>query len=288
MLRLLRCGRWVLPICALVVAGCEPPGEPQTAAASAYVTADGWFFRGTPNSWGTTAMTAVTATTFSTCQTFANVANPRFKIDHFADWAESYPPNDRPVSDGSYQIGFDAATKSITVQSVASCSGAADTWQFRGTPNGWGTTAMTPVAGTTRHSIVVDFAKQDPAPRFKIDHHGDWTEAYPAQDFVVADCTEYQIVFDAQTKQITATAQGAITTGACAPLPPPPPPPPGADFREQTIYFVMTARFFDGDPSKPSERGLAVLTYIQWLGSWLESYPYYEDYQPVETMEAAP
>ena len=46
--------------------------------------------------------------------------------------------------------------------------------------------------------------------------------------------------------------------------------------------------FFDGDPSKPNERGLAVLTYVQWLGSWLESYPYYEDYQPVETMEAAP
>src|SRR5581483_1135679 len=25
--------------------------------------------------------------------------------------------------------------------------------------------------------------------------------------------------------------------------------------------------FFDGDPSKPNERGLAVLTYVQWLGS---------------------
>ena len=22
------------------------------------------------------------------------------------------------------------------------------------------------------------------------------------------------------------------------------------------------------------------MTYVQWLGSWLESYPYYEDYQP--------
>ena len=25
---------------------------------------------------------------------------------------------------------------------------------------------------------------------------------------------------------------------------------------------------------------MAVITYVQWLGSWLESYPYYEDYQP--------
>ena len=38
--------------------------------------------------------------------------------------------------------------------------------------------------------------------------------------------------------------------------------------------------FFNGSPDKPNERGLALITYIQWLGSWLESYPYYEDYQP--------
>jgi cytochrome c oxidase cbb3-type subunit 2 len=36
--------------------------------------------------------------------------------------------------------------------------------------------------------------------------------------------------------------------------------------------------FFDGAPDKPNARGLALLTYIQWLGSWLESYPYYESY----------
>lgn len=37
---------------------------------------------------------------------------------------------------------------------------------------------------------------------------------------------------------------------------------------------------FDGDPSHPNERGLGLIVYVQWLGSWLESYPYYEDYQP--------
>jgi hypothetical protein len=45
------------------------------------------------------------------------------------------------------------------------------------------------------------------------------------------------------------------------------------------------AWFFDGDPSKPNRRGLAVLTYVQWLGSWLESYPMYEDYQPVAVVQ---
>ena len=36
---------------------------------------------------------------------------------------------------------------------------------------------------------------------------------------------------------------------------------------------------FDGAPDKPNKRGLALIAYVQWLGSWLESYPYYKDYQ---------
>jgi len=46
--------------------------------------------------------------------------------------------------------------------------------------------------------------------------------------------------------------------------------------------------FFAGAPDKPSQRGLALITYVQWLGSWLESYPDYEDYVPLETMMANP
>ncbi|MDX1961579.1 MAG: cbb3-type cytochrome c oxidase subunit II [Pirellulales bacterium] len=37
--------------------------------------------------------------------------------------------------------------------------------------------------------------------------------------------------------------------------------------------------FDDNDPNKPNARGLAIITYVQWLGSWLESYPLYETYQ---------
>jgi hypothetical protein len=33
--------------------------------------------------------------------------------------------------------------------------------------------------------------------------------------------------------------------------------------------------FFDGAPDKPNKRGLAIITYVQWLGSWLDSYPTY-------------
>lgn len=80
-------------------------------------------------------MTAGAGTTFTTCQTFSGVANPRFKIDQRGDWAESYPAQDLPVADGSYQISFDAGSKQITVAGVASCAAGQDTWQFRGTPN---------------------------------------------------------------------------------------------------------------------------------------------------------
>ena len=33
---------------------------------------------------------------------------------------------------------------------------------------------------------------------------------------------------------------------------------------------------FDEGPDRPNERGLALIMYVQWLGSWLDSYPYYE------------
>lgn len=35
---------------------------------------------------------------------------------------------------------------------------------------------------------------------------------------------------------------------------------------------------FDGDASRPNRRGLALILYVQWLGSWLESYPDYEEF----------
>jgi cytochrome c oxidase cbb3-type subunit II len=47
------------------------------------------------------------------------------------------------------------------------------------------------------------------------------------------------------------------------------------------------AWFFDGAPDKPNKRGLAIMTYVQWLGSWLDVYPYYESYKSVDQLEEA-
>lgn len=43
--------------------------------------------------------------------------------------------------------------------------------------------------------------------------------------------------------------------------------------------------FFDGAPDKPNRRGIAMITYVQWLGSWLDSYPYYEELKEITTDE---
>jgi cytochrome c oxidase cbb3-type subunit II len=45
---------------------------------------------------------------------------------------------------------------------------------------------------------------------------------------------------------------------------------------------------FDGAANRPNKRGLAIITYVQWLGSWLQSYPYYEDFQPLEQLDTLP
>src|SRR5437868_1472396 len=95
--------------CALW-AGCDPSGTalsgsavPVMTSSAQAATVDSWQFRGTPNSWGTTAMVASGGTLFTTCQTFAGDSDPRFKIDHFGNWAESYPAQDLRVSNGNLQ-----------------------------------------------------------------------------------------------------------------------------------------------------------------------------------------
>ena len=40
---------------------------------------------------------------------------------------------------------------------------------------------------------------------------------------------------------------------------------------------------FDGSPEQPNRKGLALMTYVQWLGSWLETYPYHELYEASPT-----
>lgn len=271
-----------------------------TAAAflSSVANAD-WYFRGTPNSWGSTAMTTVSSTQMTTCQSFTSgdaSGGPRFKIDKLGTWSESYPSSDYGVTaNTSYKIDFNISTKAITVTAVTSCTASTststststssstssaasstDNWYFRGTPNSWGSTAMTLQSGL--YCSQQSFGAASTNPRFKIDHYANWSESYPASDYTVTANTTYKICFNASTKAITlttvaststssaitstsssvastssvatSTSSAATSTSSAATT-----SSTGSslaalgDFRKETIYFLLTARFYDGDSS---------------------------------------
>lgn len=157
-------------------------------AASGLAQAD-WYFRGTPNNWGTTALTNSGNNQYSTCQTFASGdanGGPRFKIDRLGDWSESYPTSDYLVSVGrAYQINFNASTKAITATEVANCdaSSYAKTFSqlhFRGTPNAWNLTEMSLVSDHTWQAQVAFDGSAN--QRFKFDITGDWSTNYGDSD----------------------------------------------------------------------------------------------------------
>jgi|GEM_PF-643561 len=94
-----------------------------SVSTSSSATTDKWYFRGTPNDWATTVMTVENGL-FCTNQQFgAASTNPRFKIDHLANWAESYPSADYVVgANATYHICFNASTHAITVAAVVASS----------------------------------------------------------------------------------------------------------------------------------------------------------------------
>lgn len=97
-----------------------------SSAASSSVASDAWYYRGTSNNWAATPMTLQSGL-YCTQQTFgAASTSPRFKIDHFANWAESYPTADYVVSaNTTYRICFNASSKAITTTIVSAASSSA-------------------------------------------------------------------------------------------------------------------------------------------------------------------
>ncbi|AEX84984.1 glycosidase [Marinitoga piezophila KA3] len=78
------------------------------------------YFRGTPNNWGITHMSKIGPHTWQIIIKFNNgdgYGKPRFKIDHFGDWKESYPANDYEVEPyTTYKITFYDDTHYIKVE----------------------------------------------------------------------------------------------------------------------------------------------------------------------------
>ena len=78
--------------------------------------------------------------------------------------------------------------------------------------------------------------------------------AYPGDDNIKAKITMagvHEFTFNPETGGFTLD-RDPDSDDPQPPSPPPPPQPPqppsGKDFREESIYFLLTARFYDGDP----------------------------------------
>ncbi|MCY7296078.1 PKD domain-containing protein [Alteromonas sp. a30] len=140
-----------------------------------------WFFRGTSSDWQAVQLDYVSGTQFQTCQSFAqgDGGGPRFKVDRFGDWSESYPSADVVVSaDTSYVISFNVDTKAVTTTQVSSCGEVSGfpSLNFRGTANAWGNTAMTRVSASLWQTQVYFDGQAE--QRFKFDILGDWSQNY--------------------------------------------------------------------------------------------------------------
>lgn len=83
---------------------------------------------------------------------------------------------------------------------------------FRGTPNDWVASAMTKNTSTGLWETRQNFAGTN--PRFKITRYTDnWTDAYPAQDFLIASAGDYHIAFNETSKAISAVKLAATVSG---------------------------------------------------------------------------
>lgn len=200
---------------------------------------DSWYFRGTPNNWSATAMTSEDGVNFCTHQIFG-ANNPRFKVDHFGDWSESYPAQDYSVAANSeYNICFNAQTKAL------------DVVQLQGADTQPPQVAVTPPAGSYAQSQSLNLTvtdNQDPQPTvyYTLDGSEPTTSApvFSGQLLLAQDVGEgVDLRLRTLAIDVSGNTQQQVFDYRIGE------PPQTGDFRAETIYFLMTARFYDGDSS---------------------------------------
>ncbi|MEQ8820320.1 MAG: alpha-amylase family glycosyl hydrolase, partial [Sumerlaeia bacterium] len=201
---------------------------------------DEWFYRGTTNSWGATPLTETAPNTWEITVTFnGEDPSPRFKIDRFGDWTENYPQQDVLTQDlSTYNIVFDSASKQVIANLVDGPDLIAPTVTADPAPGTYSTDRAVGLSVTDN---------EDPAPVVFYTTDGSQptisSPLYTGQTIMATDIGQGT---DLNIRTLAVDAEGnereqsfryfigevVTTTG---------------DFREETIYFLMTTRFFDGD-----------------------------------------
>ncbi|MFQ2461271.1 alpha amylase C-terminal domain-containing protein [Aeromonas caviae] len=218
--------------------------EGLTASASATVTVtddNGTYasvlptlnFRGTPNAWGSLAMTLIADNQWEALVTFDGQTNQRFKFDVKGDWTQNYGDTNKdgvaeltgsdiltPVI-GQYRVRFNDQTLqySLTPVSVTYAKNVASL-NIRGTTNNWGTTPMSLVGDHLWQASVTFTGSGDRngSQRFKFDVKGDWTQNYgdtnkdgvaelAGADITTAVVGAYVVRFNDQTLAYSLSSQ---------------------------------------------------------------------------------
>ena len=207
------------------------------------INADTWYFRGTPNSWATTLMNQE-GTLYCTTQTFgAASTNPRFKVDHYGDWKENYPTADYTVTaDTTYKICFNPTSKAITATKQAGADTTGPVISATPSAGSYSTTQYIGLSATDDQdsSPVLYYTTDGTEPTTSSTKYTNQT--ITASDKVTsgADLTIKTLAVDATGNKTTNTFTYYIGDTSST---------TSGDFRSESIYFVMTARFYDGDSS---------------------------------------
>ncbi len=205
---------------------------------------DSWYFRGTANAWAATAMSSSDNVNFCTQQTFTTGdagGGPRFKIDHFGNWSESYPSSDYVVSASStYDICFNASSKQITATKLSTVDTEAPTVSANPAAGNYsGAQSITlSVSDNVDTAPAIYFTTDGSAPTTSSTRYTNQTISATDISSSAADLTLRTLTRDTSGNQ---REQSFVYYIGAAPV--------TADFRQETIYFLLTARFYDGDSS---------------------------------------
>ncbi len=149
-------------------------------------------------------------------KTAVTAANGTFTIADLVAGSYTLTPSLSGYTFSPVNRAVSIVAANITGQTFAATATGGFQWSaayFRGTPNAWGTTAMTKTATAGVWETTQVFGTD--SPRFKVTKNTDWVEAYPATDYLITGgAGTYRITFNDNTKAITVTKQGETIPAA--------------------------------------------------------------------------
>lgn len=201
--------------------------------------------RGTLNAWaaGTLLDRIGSTDEYEICAEFAS--DGRFKIDPNGGWGgDEFPAADVNASGWTYIRASETEVLEVTTDQDVNCEEPTETWYVSGTFNNWGQLEMTDLGNGT-YTASINITSGDQPALLQVEG-GFNAETFPTSGPLTIDfCASYDINFNANTNTLSTPIKTAdLPVEQCSME-----EVSVKDFRDETIYFVFTDRFADGDPT---------------------------------------